>query len=132
MFFILLFYNKQIHLTYNSFNTQPTWSFNLFYYSKRGNYYYSDKQVSIKLWLLQSVYYEVNNNRRRESTETIFLYFFQITAVAMVKLIIGNEQKLHEGRPYMAEPLFDRNTSPSQKKMSLLNDPHKAYLFLTF
>ena len=50
----------------------------------------------------------------------------------MEKPEIGCEQKLHEGRPYVAQPfspschflsLFDEALPPPRKRMFFLNDP---------
>ena len=59
--------------------------------------------------------------------------FVQTTTVRMQKLEIGHEQNLHEGRPYLAQPLppthvtflslFDKTLSPCRKGTSFLNDP---------
>ena len=56
----------------------------------------------------------------------------QTTTVRMEKHKIGYEQNLHEGRPYLAQPLppthvtflslFDQTLSPSRKRSSSLND----------
>ena len=66
----------------------------------------SDKQVTIKFQFLRSYYYEMNNNWRSELTGRLFLYFVQIATVRIEILEIGYEQKLHEGRPYLAQPLL--------------------------
>ena len=65
----------------------------------------SDKQVSIKCWLLQMFYHKMNKNWRREFPGRLFLHFVQTMTVRMEKFKIGNEQKLHEGHPRLAEPL---------------------------
>ena len=68
----------------------------------------------------------MNNNRRRELTVRLFLYFVQSMAVRMEKLEIGYEQKLNEGRPCFTQPLPPNVTfchySPSRKRTSFLND----------
>ena len=74
----------------------------------------------------------MNNNWRLELTGRLFLYFVQTRTVRMENLEIGYEQKLHEGRPYVAQlfspschflSLFDQTLPPPRKRMTFLNDP---------
>ena len=97
----------------------------------------SDKQVSIKWWLLRLYYWKMHNNWRRKLTGRLFLYFVQTTAVWI------KNSKLVTNKNCMKDVLIWLNPSPlmslfchylikpffppSRKRTSFLNDP-KCYL----
>ena len=119
-------------MSYNSYKNQHMWSFNLFITPKGVIIMCSDKQASIKCWLLQMFYYEMNKNWRHEFTGRLFCILskqWQLEWKTSKLVMNKNCMKdvlvwLNPSIPHVTFlSLFDWTLPPSWKRMSFLNDP---------